>query len=277
LARGPYTGSIGGWTDEGESFNVAIRTLVMGDKADHARLGLGSGIVADSTAGAEWRECLAKGAFVTAGARRFDLIETMLFDPELGIAHLDRHLARLRASAAALGFVFDRHALRNELQAASFRLAEPRRLRILLSPSGAVAIEVRPLPPAPPGEVEVALMPLPVPPEDFRLHHKTTDRGFYDRARAESGCFEVGFVDATGFVTEGSFTNIFVKRGAVLTTPPLTRGLLPGVLRQQLVEEGRAVEGDLTATDLQRGFFIGNALRGLIPARLVAGNATEGL
>jgi para-aminobenzoate synthetase/4-amino-4-deoxychorismate lyase len=189
--RGPYTGSIGGWTDAGESFNVAIRTLVMKAGDDHARLGLGSGVVADSTAGAEWRECLAKGAFVTDGARHFDLIETMRFDPTDGILDLDRHFARMKASAATFGFVFDRHGVRNELQAATFRLPGPRRLRLLLSRSGAVAIEVRPLPALPALPVDVAIVALPVSPEDFRLAHKTsgTFRGAVraDRRLADRG------------------------------------------------------------------------------------------
>jgi para-aminobenzoate synthetase/4-amino-4-deoxychorismate lyase len=275
--RGPYTGSIGGWTDAGESFNVAIRTLVMGVGADHARLGLGSGVVADSQAVAEWQECLDKGAFVRDGAARFDLIATMRFDPVDGIADLERHLARMKASAQALGFRFDRHGVRNELQAATFRLTGARRLRLLLSASGAVAIEVRGLPLNPAGVVDVALAPLPVSESDFRLRHKTTDRSFYDVARRAGGAFETVFVDGKGFLTEGSFTNLFVEQDGMLVTPPLARGLLPGVLRARLIDEGRAIEGDVRAADLSDGFLIGNSVRGLIPARLVAGSADPGL
>ena len=39
-----------------------------------------------------------------------------------------------------------------------------------------------------------------------------------------------------------------------------------GILRAELIESGRAVEAELTEADLSDGFFIGNALRGLIPA-----------
>ena len=76
------------------------------------------------------------------------------------------------------------------------------------------------------------------------------------------------FVDPDGFLTEGSFTNVFVERGGQLLTPPLSRGLLPGVLRAEMIDSGQAVEADLTAADLAGGFFIGNALRGLMPAIL---------
>ena len=242
-----------------------------------ATLGLGSAVVADSRSRAEWRECLAKGAFVTAGARPFDLIETMAFDPLDGVVDLERHLARMKASADALGFAFDRHDTRNELQAATFHLRDPARLRLLLAPGGAVAIEVRAMPPAPAAPVDVAIVPLPVPPADFRLRHKTSDRAFYDEARRAAGTFEVAFTDPQGFLTEGSFTSLFVERDGRLLTPPLSRGLLPGVLRQRLIEEGRAIEADLRAADLAGGFLIGNALRGLMPAICVAPAGMAGL
>jgi para-aminobenzoate synthetase/4-amino-4-deoxychorismate lyase len=267
--RGPYTGAIGHLAPDGSAaFNVAIRTLVLPDGADEALIGLGSAVVADSTAEGEWRECLAKGAFVTAGQRAFDLIETMRFDPNDGIIELERHLARLGESARRLGFRFDRHAVRNEIHAATFRLMDACRVRLLLSPSGAVAIESRPLPPLQDGTASVRIVPLPVDPTDFRLAHKTSDRGFYDAARRAAGSFEILFARPDGLLTEGSFTNLFVPRDGRLVTPTLARGLLPGILRATLLDSGEAIEGDLTAADLAGGFFVGNALRGLIPAQL---------
>jgi para-aminobenzoate synthetase/4-amino-4-deoxychorismate lyase len=267
--RGIYTGAIGHINPDGQAaFNVAIRTLHLKPGARTATLGLGSGIVADSVPAAEWLECLAKGAFVESD-RRFDLIETMGFDPHDGLIRLDRHMARMKASAEAFGFTFDRHAARNELQAATFRLRDCSRIRLLASPAGSYAIEVRRLE-QPSEPVEVALAPLPVPPEDFRLRHKTTDRTFYDAPRHAAGCFEVAFTDADGFLTEGSFTTLFVERDGMLLTPPLSRGLLPGVLRAELIETGRAVEADLRPEDLAGEFFMGNSARGLLRARLLA-------
>jgi para-aminobenzoate synthetase/4-amino-4-deoxychorismate lyase len=265
-SRGAYTGAIGRIDPNGDAaFNVAIRTLVLDEGEQIARLGLGSGIVADSMPDSEWIECLAKGAFVPS-TRRFDLIETMRFDPAQGLIRLDRHLARMKASAALFGFAFDRHAARNDLQAATFRLRDPARVRLLLGRGGHVAVEVRPLPPVPSEPVEVRIVPLPVGADDFRLRHKTTDRGFYDIARGNA--FEVVFARPDGWLTEGSFTNVFVERDGVLLTPPLGNGLLGGILRNELIAEGRAREADLRADDLKHDFFIGNSLRGLLPARL---------
>src|SRR3546814_6013193 len=98
--RHVYTGAIGRVAPDGEaSFNVAIRTLTLKAGQDKAAMGLGSGIVADSLPHEEWRECLAKGAFVHDSATRFDLIDTMRFDPREGVAALERNLRRMTRSA----------------------------------------------------------------------------------------------------------------------------------------------------------------------------------
>ena len=275
VARGVYTGAIGRIdADGGAAFNVAIRTLTIGADAPVAELGLGSGIVADSRADDEWAEVLAKGAFVTAGQRPLDLIETMAFDPEEGLPLLERHLTRMSASAAALGFRFNRHGARNDLQAATFRLRSAVRIRLLLAQSGSIAIEVGPLPPRSDRPLRVAVVPLPVDARDYRLRHKTSDRGFYDAARQAAGTDEVVFVRPDGLLTEGSFTSLFVPRGEGLATPPLALGLLPGVLRSALIDSGRAVETILSPNDLSGQFFVGNAVRGLVPA--VVAVATSG-
>ncbi|MDR6852376.1 para-aminobenzoate synthetase/4-amino-4-deoxychorismate lyase [Sphingomonas sp. BE123] len=268
-ARGAYTGSIGRIDPDGDAaFNVAIRTLHLRDAASEASIGLGSGVVADSRAGEEWDECLAKGAFLTRGQRRFDLIETMAFDPVGGIALLERHLARMRASAEAFGIAFDRHGVRNELQAATFRLRHPAKVRLLLSPEGRIAIGTAPMPQAPADPVTVALARRQVAPRDFRLAHKTSDRRPWPRV---AGAWETLYVDDDGYLTEGSFTSLFVPRGdGVLQTPPLSRGILPGVLRAELIASGRAVEAELRPADLRHGFQLGNAVRGLVSAVTVA-------
>ncbi len=89
-----------------------------------------------------------------------------------------------------------------------------------------------------------------------------------EAARRDGGEFETIFVDSGGHVTEGSFTSVFVERDGKYLTPPIGRGLLPGLLRARLIEEGKAEEGDLTLDDLADGFLIGNMVRGLIKARL---------
>lgn len=199
---------------------------------------------------------------------RFDLLETMAFDPLEGIRLLDLHLTRLKTSADALGFQFDRHGVRNELQAATFRLRAKSRVRLLASRGGAIAIEVRDHRTWPKALLPVAVVPRHAPADDGRLRHKTTDRSLYRDALKRGGTYEVLLIDADGYLTEGCFSSIFVERGDKLVTPPLSRGVLPGILRQSLIDMGEAVEGDLRVADLEDGFFIGNAARGMVAATL---------
>jgi para-aminobenzoate synthetase/4-amino-4-deoxychorismate lyase len=281
-ARGPYCGAIGRIDEDGNAaFNVPIRTLRLTpieNGQGSAVLGIGSAIVADSDALSERRECEVKAGFLRRAAPgltapQCDLIETMRFEPDSGIALLELHLARMKASAATLGFAFDRHALRNQIQALCFELDAPARVRLLVSRSGASALETGPLP-APLGEpVTVAALPNPLDPSDWRLMHKTSDRGFYEEALAAARSFgadEALLVRGDGLVTEGSFTCVFADGpDGVLLTPPAHLGLLPGVLREHLLSEGKAREAELTLDDLASGFWIGNALRGLMRAELV--------
>jgi para-aminobenzoate synthetase/4-amino-4-deoxychorismate lyase len=276
-ARGPYCGAIGRIDSAGDAaFNVAIRTLRLtpGENGyGRAVLGMGSAIVADSDPMGERRECLVKGGFVRqSAAAGFDLIETMRFSPEEGIALLALHLERLKASAAELGFAFDRHATRNQIQALCFELDASARVRLVLARSGASALEVAPLP-APASEtVKCAVLPLPVDEGDWRLRHKTTDRGFYNDALGlaqAAGADEALLVRDDGRITEGTISSVFVERGGKLLTPPARLGLLPGVLRRSLLDEGRAAEAELTLDDLADGFLTGNAVRGLQAAELL--------
>ena len=280
-ARGPYCGAIGAFGPDGTaSFNVAIRTLRLTPiENGHgtAVLGVGAGIVADSEPLAEWREAQVKAGFARSSsadctAPAFDLIETMRFDPEEGIPLLEGHLTRLSSSAHELGFAFDRHAARNQIQTLCFDLDAPARVRLTCARSGTTAIEVAPLPVTPSEPLDCIALPLPVDPGDWRLRHKTTDRGFYADALAAArhlDAHEALLVRDDGLVTEGSWTSVFVERDGVLATPPRAIGLLPGVLRDSLIAEGRAVEAELTLDDLENGFWIGNAVRGLMRARLI--------
>jgi para-aminobenzoate synthetase/4-amino-4-deoxychorismate lyase len=280
-ARGPYCGAIGridaadadGAGDA--AFNVAIRTLRLTPSENRrgtAVLGVGSAIVADSEAMTEWRESLIKGGFVRVFASGADLIETMRFTPDEGIVLLELHLERIRASAAELGFAFDRHAVRNAIQALCFDADRAARVRLVVSRSGAYSLELGELPAPLPEPVACAVLPLPVDPGDWRLRHKSSDRGFYDaglKAAHAAGAAEALFLREDGLVTEGCISNLFVERQGQLLTPPVRLGLLPGVLRRSLIEAGRAVEAELTLADLADGFLIGNALRGLMAARLL--------
>jgi 4-amino-4-deoxychorismate lyase len=194
----------------------------------------------------------------------------MLWDGA-GIARLPRHLARLSASAAALGFAYDPGAVAAALAhiGGSARL----RLRLTLGQHGDIDLTSAPLPP-PFHEWRVALSPEHLASGDPFLRHKTTQRHLYDSTRATlPDCIdEVIFQNERSEVCEGTITSIFFDLGNGLLTPPLASGCLPGVLRAELLDTGRCHEAVLTAADLPNAkLFLGNSLRGLALARLSTG------
>ena len=166
----------------------------------------------------------------------------MRFDAEAGIPLLELHLERLKASAAELGFAFDRHETRNRIQALCFELERDAKVRLVLARSGAVTLESAALPEPLAGPLSCLALPHPTVPGDWRLRHKSTDRGFYEaalEAARDAGSAEAILVRADGLVTEGSWTSIFVRGpDGILLTPPAGLGLLPGVLRRSLLESG---------------------------------------
>ena len=197
----------------------------------------------------------------------------MRYDPDRGIALLEHHLARITRSATDLGFVFDVDAARAAL--ADIDQPAAAKVRMLLACSGKLTIEAGSMPPAFAEPLKVGIVALPVDSRDWRLRHKTTDRAFYDDARAAAvrdlGVDELVFVDPAGWLAEGSFTTLFVLRSGRLLTPPLYRGVLPGVLRAHLLARGRAIEADLRPADFFDAAavgvaFVGNALRGMMRA-----------
>jgi len=207
-------------------------------------------------------------------SRDFSLIETMRLDPETGFARLDRHLGRLKQSADALGFVGADGAA-SALSAVS-TADGPLRVRLELFGDGQIEVTTAPyVPLAPLAEWRAAIASTRLSSTDPLLAHKTSRRDHYQAARAEfpaSDIDEVVLLNERGEICEGSITTLFVPDDeGLLLTPPLECGLLAGVLRAELLQTGKAEIAKLSPKDLiDRQFFLGNSLRGLIPARLAA-------
>lgn len=264
--RGVYCGAVGYLTKDTMAFNVAIRTLVLRDGV--AEMGVGGGIIWDSEAASEYDECLLKARFLSEPREAFRLIATMRWTRGQGFYLFDRHLKRLRLSAAYFGFVWDGEKVLRALTEAVDGTSEVQRVRLTIGERGDVKAEAEPfVPPRPDTVWRYALAPVSVDSGDWRVHHKTTARAFYDEARQASGCDEVVFMNERGEITEGSRTNVFVERDGIWLTPPLSCGLLDGCLRRELIENGpqRVVERVLGPEDLANGrVWFGNALRGLV-------------
>jgi para-aminobenzoate synthetase/4-amino-4-deoxychorismate lyase len=269
--RGLYCGAIGHFAPDGSAkFNVAIRTITI--EGGQGTLGIGGAVVQDSTAASEYAECLLKARYFSGARTPIGLIETLRF--ENGFVRLERHLTRMAASAKVFGLPFDREAAFAALNGVVAGAREALRMRLTLDEAGAFACSAAPLGAAA-ERWTYTISPHAVQSGDLLLRHKTTWRAFFDDEQARlagaMGCDETVFVNERGEVTEGSRSSVFVRRGRRLLTPPLSCGLLDGVLRRELLETGQCEEAVLTPDDMATAdeVLLGNSLRGLIRAEAV--------
>lgn len=273
-----YTGTIGYLRPDGSAqFNVAIRTAAIDRHTGIAEYGVGGGIVWDSDADEEYAESRAKALIVAPAA--FELLETLRWSPDAGYAYLDRHLARLARSARYFAFPFDEARIRRALDdaAAGFPPAA-QRVRLLLDARGVPTLQHAELAPLP-ADYRVALAPEPCAVLDSPfVCNKTTNRTLYDRARSSvADVDDVLLWNTRGELTESCIANLVVELDGERVTPPVSSGLLPGVLREHLLESGLVRERVVHRDDLARctGIWLVNALRGMWPARLVVPDAGD--
>lgn len=217
----------------------------------------------------------AEGAVRDGAGADFELIETMRWEPVTGFLRFDRHLARLYASARALGFSYDPERIGKTLKDALADPTKALRVRLVLEPNGNVIVSSQPYEPVPDGKVwRLRIARDRLNSADPLLRHKTSRRAIYIKARSEYQIHqadEVILLNERGEVCEGTITTLFIDVGdGTYHTPPLECGLLAGVLRAEMLAEGRAREMVIGPGDLQDGrqVFVGNSLRGLIPARV---------
>jgi 4-amino-4-deoxychorismate lyase len=205
----------------------------------------------------------------------FELIETMRWEPAGGFVRLERHLARLYASATELGFAHDPQKVGETLGNAVGQSSTALRARLALSQNGQVTVSTQPYEPLDADKVwKLRRARARLDSTDTLLRHKTSRRETYVRARAEylvNQADEVLLANERGELCEGTITNVFADFGdGVFLTPRLDCGLLPGVLRAEMLDEGKAHEAVFLFDDLKsaKAIFVGNSLRGLIPAKL---------
>ncbi|MCW5625512.1 MAG: aminodeoxychorismate synthase component I [Burkholderiales bacterium] len=272
--RGTYCGAIGWMAPDGDfSFSVPIRTLELDAAGKRGRMGIGSGVVADSGLGQEYDECVLKSRFLTRLDPGFALIETLRVEDGQA-QRLQAHIDRLDASAQALDFVFDRHAARAEVATRAAGCGHPHRLRMLLTRDGALTLEVFPLE-AIREPVTVRIADASSDSADPFLRHKTTWRPQYDRALRQAtraGDFDHLFFNERDELAEGARSCVFVRIGHRWVTPPLSAGVLPSVMRAELLRDPDfgAVEGTVSRAQLlaARQVVVANSVRGALTARV---------
>lgn len=267
--RGVYTGAIGMVAPDEIVFNVPIRTLLL-HQGGRVEMSVGSGVTWDSTSEGEYAECLQKAAFARSAPASFSLLETMRYHPAHGCLLLDRHLARMAASAAYFGFPFSRTAARSAVDASVSTADRALRLRLLLAPSGELTVESQPLG-ALPTPLRARIDDRPVDSSEPTLYHKTSDRRRYDERLAEHpGMDEVVLTNERGEVTEFTRGNLVAVIEGEHWTPPIGSGLLPGVMREVLLESGELRERVLRPADLRAAsaIYLINAVRGRVAVAL---------
>jgi para-aminobenzoate synthetase/4-amino-4-deoxychorismate lyase len=264
--RGVYTGAIGFFSPEREAvFSVPIRTVVL----EHNRgvMGVGGGIVIDSQAEDEFRECLLKSEFLTHRKEPFELLESILWNDGYGLLSL--HLERMESSAMYFGFSFDRKVILAALKDAEKQFASgmQTKVRVLLACSGAVKVTHAPVAEQA-GKGKITVSSIRVFSGDRFLRHKTTCRQLYNQQHEQAlrqGYEETIFLNERGEVTEGAISNVFIEKDGCWFTPPIACGLLPGTYRRHLLEiQPAAVEEILRLEDLASAgaIYICNAIRG---------------
>ena len=269
-SRGVYCGMMGYISPQGKSvFSVPIRTLQRkrGEKAWQYRVG--SGIVWDSKSRKEWEECRSKISFLTRLTDEpFEIVETVLWKGRL--VYLKQHIDRMRASARYFSYPWRDERLHRMIAGLQKRLtaSSPCCVRFLLNEKGIFRREIQAKKVK---EInrKIVLRPLSCRPDNIFLRHKTTYRPWYREAMnaIRSGTvFDHVFFNKDGYVTEGARSSVFIKKRSVLYTPPLAAGVLPGIQRKRLIQQGKCRVAKIRKNDLftAKAIYCGNSVRGLV-------------
>ncbi|MCD6459951.1 aminodeoxychorismate synthase component I [bacterium] len=277
--RGVYTGSIGYISPSNDAvFNIAIRTLCLDEQTKTGELGIGSGIVSDSSPEKEFEECVLKSNFLFEQNVSFKLIETILWDANSFFV-LDLHLKRLKKSAGYFDFCFDEKKVVDKLKKVSFGFCRYKKykVRLLLDRYGDISVETYLLDTkSSDNENVIMLSDDKICSGSVFFYHKTTNRNFYDKQLQryrQKGCFDVIFRNERDEITEGAISNIFIKKDGVFYTPPVHCGLLSGTYRDFFIGNnyGLVREKILYKTDLLSAdeIFLTNSVQGMIKVNLI--------
>jgi para-aminobenzoate synthetase/4-amino-4-deoxychorismate lyase len=272
-ARKVYTGAIGLVQPGGDSiFNVAIRTLVLDNHTREATFGVGGGITYDSTARAEYEECLLKARFLNQRWPEFQLLETILLE-EGEFFLLERHIERLKAAARYFNFLCNEGEVRLALDRVRItHVDDCWRVRLLVAENGSITVDTSKLEKSDKKIWRVRFATEPLDTNNPFIHHKTTNREVYKQASQEiHNCDDLIFWNQDGEVTESSIANIVFVAEGKKWTPPRSCGLLKGTLRDELLSTGELQERVIHKDDLRRveSLFLINSVRKCMSAILV--------
>jgi len=266
--RNVYCGALGIIFPKNKAiFNLPIRTISL--IKDKGQMGVGGGIVIDSSAHSEFKECLLKAKFLTEKYKPFHLLETIGF-LNGRYRFLKQHLRRLKSSANYFDFYFDYKKIISLLidLRKEFKDGFDYKVRLLLDKEANIKLDYSPIFKDNLKKKYIAISKYRTDPKDLFLYHKTTCRNLYDseyRYYSKRGYFDVIFLNTYGEVTEGAISNIIIEKNKILYTPALSSGLLPGIYRDYLIKKYKVRERVIFLKDLINAdrIFLCNSVRGL--------------
>ncbi|AXF54964.1 aminodeoxychorismate synthase component I [Salicibibacter kimchii] len=269
--RGVYCGSIGYLSPNGDSiFNVAIRTAVVDGKEQNITYGTGGGVTWDSTPRGEYEEAIVKSKVITERQHPFSLIESLRMENG-HFPFLSSHQQRMQESAHYFGWPFSTEAMSETLHTYAKNHSQGYyKVRLLYEPDQGFLVEGNALQNIK-ESVNVELAKRTLPFDNVFSFHKTTAREAFDHLRSLSseGVFDVLLYNDEHEILEFTIGNVVVEQNGVCTTPPVSLGLLPGVFRQHLLEQGAIQERTLSVSDLASAdrIWLINSVRGWLEVK----------
>ena len=268
--REVYTGAIGLFLKNEIIFNVAIRTIQLDSELKKGKIGLGGGIVWDSKPDKEYTEVLLKSNFLRRPEPYFEIFETCRVEKG-NVTFLNAHLLRMKQAADYFLFAFDELKIKkkifNELN--KLDMEKIYRIKITLSKTGSVNIQTEEFIQST-TRVKIILSESRINGRNKFQYFKTSNRKLYDseyKHYKSKGYFDVIYLNENDDIAEGSITNIFVKKGDVITTPSLQCGILPGIYRKyylrthpEIKEKRISLDELITADEI----ILTNSLRGAV-------------
>ncbi|PSL42224.1 para-aminobenzoate synthetase/4-amino-4-deoxychorismate lyase [Planomicrobium soli] len=271
--REVYCGAIGFITPEKDAlFNVPIRTVVIDGEKGTASYGVGGGVTWDSTSEGEYKELLTKAQVLSARRPVFKLLESLKLED--GVYPLrSYHVERLRDSASYFSFNFNKAAIDKLLDQSARNYPKGLfKIRLLMDRSGELSIDAQTVSPLSEPLV-CSIATSPVDSSDPFLFHKTTHRHVYDEHQkaAPPEAFSVLLWNEQEELTEFTIGNIVAEKDGKFYTPPVSCGLLPGTLRQHLLQTGKIEEKRLLKKDLDSfdAIWFINSVRGWLKVDLL--------
>jgi para-aminobenzoate synthetase component 1 len=252
--RGPYCGTLG-WV-QGDEARLSVAIRIFWRENNLIKFGTGAGITWSSDAKSEWKETELKANKLIgiAGGMREDewpygsgLFETLRVE-DGEVLLLAEHIERARRSGKVMGIEIPSDA---EIKAKIGSLARVRlgRLRLHFGENFSASL-IPYVDPRSPAKVVAMRIDRDAILTQHKSYPYTENLEILANARSR-GFDEALIVNSHNELTEGAVSNFVFRIDDLWITPPVSSGLLPGIIRQKMIEAGLAIEGAIALDDLR--------------------------